>query len=105
MFTVETKETTPEAAGQRSQELLDKEIIANEALDETVAAATTGPGVTDELGVPLGSTDAQEDAVMQAKDNVESARQESLAFAEAHMGPLVEAALADAQKDGVSINR
>lgn len=102
MFTVETKEITPEAAGQRSQELLDKEILANEALDETVAAATTGPGVID---APLGSTDTQEDAVMQALGGVESVRQESLTFAEAHIGPLVEAALADAQKDGVVINR
>ena len=105
MFTIETDKLSPEAAGAASQQFLDNEIAANEALNEAVEAATTGVGTTDELGVPLSSIGDQEADVMKAKDNVKSARQESLAFAEAHMGPLVEAALADAQKDGVSINR
>jgi len=105
MFTIETKELSPEAAGARSAEFLDREITANEALDAAVRAATTGPDTVDASGIPHNAIEVQEDALMQAKKDDETARNESLAFAEEHIGPLVEAALADAQKDGVTINR
>jgi hypothetical protein len=105
----ENKEMNSQEAAVRSAELLAGE---NQARSDAQAAAENAALSSDLVGDLDEPSDERleqvyqaDDAAMDAKDRLQDAKEASRQFAEAHMGPLVEAAIADAVKNSVVINR
>ncbi len=100
---------SPEWAAGESSRLL---AVEKEAVQHAKDAGEIAALVDEHVGEMDEPSDEASEAAFQAEDdameaisNLNGAEENSRQFAETHMGSLVEAAIADATKNGVTINR